>query len=115
LLRSLSIFFIYFSRIITIGYSFKALLLIAKNPTLINLSNYKYNREIFHLYPEFIPSLFLSLFVIFFPSTYLLYTNIEEIQLSLPSSKWDFFIVFFRGLYLITLVIKPSSFGFVFS
>lgn len=115
LLRAFSIFFIYFARIITIGYSIKTLILIGKNSTLISLSNYKYEEEIYHLVPEIIPTFFLRIFVIFFPSTYLLYTNIEEIYLSLPFSKWDFFIIFIRGFLLINLVIKPRSFGFVFS
>ena len=115
LLRAFSIFFIYFARIITIGYSIKTLILIGKNSTLISLSNYKHEEEIYHLVPEIIPTFFLRIFVIFFPSTYLLYTNIEEIYLSLPFSKWDFFIIFIRGFLLINLVIKPRSFGFVFS
>ena len=100
---------------ITIGYSIKTLILIGKNSTLISLSNYKYKEEIYHLLPEVIPTFFLRIFVIFFPSTYLLYTSIEEIYLSLPFSKWDFFIIFIRGFLLINLVIKPRSFGFVFS
>jgi hypothetical protein len=57
----------------------------------------------------------LSMFVVFFPSTYLLYTSIEEIYLSLPFSKWDFLIIFIGGVLLINLIIKPRSFGFVFS
>jgi hypothetical protein len=42
----------------------------------------------------------LSMFVVFFPSTYLLYTSIEEIYLSLPFSKWDFLIIFIGGVLL---------------
>merc|ERR1711953_1261099 len=87
LLRAFSIFFIYFARMVTIGYSIKTLILIGKNSTLISLSNYKHEEEIYHLVPEIIPTFFLRIFVIFFPSTYLLYTNIEEIYLSLPFSK----------------------------
>ena len=115
LLRVFSIFFIYLARIITIGYSIKTLMLIGKNSTLISPSNYKKGEEIYHLGPEIIPTLFLSMFVVFFPSTYLLYTSIEEIYLSHPFSKWDFFIIFLGGFLLINLIIKPRSFGFVFS
>ena len=115
LLRAFSIIFIYFARIITIGYSIKTLMLIGKNPTLISPSNYKHEEEIYHLGPEIIPTFFLSMFVVFFPSTYLLYTSIEEIYLSLPFSKWDFLIIFIGGVLLINLIIKPRSFGFVFS
>merc|ERR1712027_97169 len=104
--RVFSIFFIYLARIITIGYSIKTLMLIGKNSTLITPSNYKQREEIYHLGPEIIPTLFLSMFVVFFPSTYLLYTSIEEIYLSLPFSKLDLLIIF---------IIKPRSFGFVFS
>ena len=115
LLRVFSIFFIYLARIITIGYSIKTLMLIGKNSTLISPSNYKQGEEIYHLGPEIIPTLFLSMFVVFFPSTYLLYTSIEEIYLSLPFSKLDFFIIFLGGFLLINFIIKPRSFGFVFS
>ena len=116
LLRVFSVFFIYFARIITIGYSIKTLILIGRNSTLISLSNYKYKEEIYHLLPEIIPTFFLSIFVVFFPPLYLLYTNIEEIYLSLPLSKWDFFIIFIGGfLLIINLIIKPRSFGYVFS
>ena len=115
LLRVFSIFFIYLARIITIGYSIKTLMLIGKNSTLISPSNYKKGEEIYHLGPEIIPTLFLSMFVVFFPSTYLLYTSIEEIYLSLPFSKLDFFIIFLGGFLLINFIIKPRSFGFVFS
>merc|ERR1712117_954455 len=66
LLRAFSIIFIYFARIITIGYSIKTLMLIGKNPTLISPSNYKHEEEIYHLGPEIIPTFFLSMFVVFF-------------------------------------------------
>jgi len=115
LLIAFSVFIIYFSRIITIGYSIKALMLMGKNPTLMSPSNYKYNLENYKLGTEIIPTLFLSMFVIFFPSSYLLYSNIEENYLTLPFSKWDFFIIFLGGWILVSLIIKPSSFSFVFS
>jgi len=115
--RVFFVFLIYFARALTIGYSIKTLMLIKGNPTLLVLSNKKKRKieDYYHLFPEIIPTLFLSLFVIFFPSIYLLYSNIEERYLSLVFSKWDFFILFWRGLLIVNLVIKPSSFRFGFS
>jgi hypothetical protein len=113
--RVFSIFFTYLSGVITIGYSIKALLLIIKNSSLITSSNYKYNIFLPRLYKEILPTLFLSIFVIFFPSVYLFFSNIRETYLILPLSVWDFFLLFLRGLILMTLIIKPRSFNFVFS
>lgn len=87
LVRVIPVFSFYFARIITIGYSLKTLILIIKNASFINYSNYRNKIGNQNLYVELSPTLFLRVFVVFFPSVYLLYSNIEEVNLSLYFAK----------------------------